>query len=220
MRVSLHPDYRVDLPPSHPYPMANSAAASRAAGGGPGRGGGTHPAFANRRESFCALNGVANAIRSLQAEVRLRRALVVDLDGHQGNGTATIFACDGDVYTLSRHGERNRPARKAVSSRDVGLPDGSGGDAYLQALAAADPEIVFLVAGVDVVACDRDGRFALSDQGLGRREQHVRAAVRDHGHPLANVPGGGYARTAQRSAELHAVVFEEAALRWRAERNA
>jgi acetoin utilization deacetylase AcuC-like enzyme len=302
MRVSFHPDYRVDLPPTHPYPMGKypllharllasgvisatdvvepeeatldmlaavhtpdylarlaanalttaeirrlgvpltprlwrrsrlavhgtwlAALAALADGLGGNLAGGTHHAFADHGEGFCVLNDVAVAIRRLRAEGRLRRVLVVDLDVHQGNGTAAIFAGEPDVYTLSLHGARNYPTRKERSSRDVELPDGAGDEAYLAALApaleaaleTARPELAFLVAGVDVVAGDRYGRLALTEAGLLRRERHVVATLRDAGCPLAIVLGGGYAATTLRTAQLHALVFEAAAERWWMER--
>jgi acetoin utilization deacetylase AcuC-like enzyme len=295
MRVSFHPDYRVDLPATHPYPMGKypllferllaaglirpvdvmtpteasradlervhdpdyldriasstlSAAevrrlgvpltprlwrrsrlvvqgtclALRAAledGIAANLAGGTHHAFPGHGEGFCVLNDVAVALRLLQAERRIRRALIVDLDVHQGNGTAKIFAGDTNVYTLSVHGERNYPAQKAQSTRDVGLPDGTDDDAYLAALepalgaalVAADPELVVFLAGVDVLAGDRYGRLALTEAGLRRRERHVLEAVRAAERPLAIVLGGGYASSTLRTVELHAIVFEEAA---------
>lgn len=181
--------------------------------------GGTHHAFAGHGEGFCVLNDVAVAIRVLQAEHRIARALVVDLDVHQGNGTAAIFAGDASVLTFSMHGERNYPAQKQRSSVDVGLPDGIGDAQYLEALdrhlpeviAAARADIVFYLAGVDVVAGDRYGRFALSDAGLLAREQRVLAATRSAGLPLVITLAGGYAATPERTAELHLRVFEAAA---------
>jgi acetoin utilization deacetylase AcuC-like enzyme len=181
--------------------------------------GGTHHAFADHGEGFCVLNDVAVAIRVLQAEGRIRRALVIDLDVHQGNGTAAIFAGDPDVYTFSMHGERNYPSQKMRSTRDVGLADGTGDDEYLAALAlhlpqvidAARADLVFYLAGVDVVTGDRYGRFALSEQGLGQRERRVVEAVRGAGSPLVITLAGGYAATPERTASLHAVVFEVAA---------
>jgi acetoin utilization deacetylase AcuC-like enzyme len=127
---------------------------------------------------------------------------------------------------LSLHGERNYPIRKSRSSLDVGLPDGTGDAEYLDALAGAlaaaladaNPDIVFYVAGVDVVAGDRYGRLALSEAGLRQREHHAITVLRDAGCPLAIVLGGGYAASTLRTAELHAIVFEEAAERWRTER--
>jgi len=180
--------------------------------------GGTHHAFAGRGEGFCVLNDVAVAIRALQAEGRIRRAAIIDLDVHQGKGTAAIFEDDPDVYTFSMHGERNYPAQKMRSTLDVGLPDDTGDDAYLTALAAHLPQVlrdaradlVFYLAGVDVAAGDRYGRFALTDAGLLKREDEVLRAVRTAGLPLTIVLAGGYAATAERTAELHTLVFDAA----------
>ena len=181
--------------------------------------GGTHHAFADRGEGFCVLNDVAVTIRALQRERVCERALIIDLDVHQGNGTAAIFENDPDVYTFSVHGERNYPSDKMRSTRDVGLPDGTTDADYLQALqqhlpavlAASRADIVFYLAGVDVAAGDRYGRFALSDDGIRAREQFVLQAVRERQMPLAITLAGGYAPTPLRTAELHAIVFEEAA---------
>jgi acetoin utilization deacetylase AcuC-like enzyme len=181
--------------------------------------GGTHHAFADHGEGFCVLNDVAVAIRRLQAEGEVRRALIVDLDVHQGNGTAAIFEGDDTVRTFSMHGERNYPARKMRSTIDVGLPDGTDDEAYLAALdahlpqltAGFTPDLVFYLAGVDVVAGDRYGRFALTDAGLRARERRVLGWARGAGLPLVITLAGGYAASAERTAALHAVVFEEAA---------
>jgi acetoin utilization deacetylase AcuC-like enzyme len=198
-----------------------AARAALAAGLAGNLAGGTHHAFADHGEGFCVLNDVAIAIRTLQAEGRLRRALVVDLDVHQGNGTAAIFAGDPDVFTFSVHGERNYPAVKARSSLDVGLPDGTGDEEYLGALAlhlpraigAARADLVFYLAGVDVAAGDRYGRFRLSDDGIRARERQVLGAATAAGLPLAITLAGGYAASPERTAELHALVFECAAER-------
>ena len=181
--------------------------------------GGTHHAFADHGEGFCVLNDVAVAIRRLQAEGAVRRALVVDLDVHQGNGTAAIFEGDASVRTFSMHGERNYPARKMRSTFDVGLPDGTGDDEYLAALddhlprltQGFAPDLVFYLAGVDVAAGDRYGRFALTDDGLRARERRVLGWARGLGLPMVVTLAGGYAATPERTAELHAMVFEEAA---------
>jgi acetoin utilization deacetylase AcuC-like enzyme len=180
--------------------------------------GGTHHAFADRGEGFCVLNDVAVAIRALQAG-GLRRALVVDLDVHQGNGTAAIFAGDPDVYTFSMHGARNYPTQKVASSRDVGLPDGTGDDGYLEALArhlpevvaASRPELVFYLAGVDPAAGDRYGRLALTEDGLRARDRMVVGEALGRGLPVVLLLAGGYAHSAARTAELHANTFIEAA---------
>ncbi len=180
--------------------------------------GGTHHAFADHGEGFCVLNDVAIAIRRLQHEQRIRRALVVDLDVHQGNGTAAIFEGDESVFTFSMHGERNYPARKMRSTLDVGLPDGIGDEAYLDALQAQlpqlttgfSPDIVFYLAGVDVAAGDRYGRFALTDAGIRARERCVLDWSRQLGLPLVVTLAGGYSPNAVRTALLHCIVFEEA----------
>ena len=180
--------------------------------------GGTHHAFAGHGEGFCVLNDVAVAIRVLQRDGRLRRALVVDLDVHQGNGTAAIFEGDAEVFTFSMHGERNYPVRKMRSTLDVALADGTGDEEYLELLAGhlADilgrfaPEIVFYLAGVDPVRGDRYGRLALSDDGLRRRDRHVLETCRGRGLPVVITIAGGYAPTPARTAELHAHVFHEA----------
>jgi len=180
--------------------------------------GGTHHAFADHGEGFCVLNDVAVAVRRLQSEGAVRHALVVDLDVHQGNGTAAIFEGDDTVRTFSMHGERNYPARKMRSTVDVGLPDGTDDAAYLAALGMHlprliedfAPDLVFYLAGVDVVAGDRYGRFALTEDGLRARERYVLGWARAAGLPLVITLAGGYAATAERTAALHVVVFEEA----------
>ena len=295
MRVSYHPDYYVELPPTHPFPMskyprvferlradgvvterevmqpeeaplerlarvhtaeyleklasgtladqevrrlgvpwsprlwrrsrlaaAGTLLAARAAledGLAGNLAGGTHHAFADRGEGFCVLNDVAVAVRALQDSGEARRALVVDLDVHQGNGTAAIFAGDADVFTLSLHGERNYPTQKMRSTLDVGLADGTGDEAYLaaleQALATAlsyfEPDVVFYLAGVDPAAGDRYGRLALTDDGLRRRDRLVVGALRGRALPVVLLLAGGYASSAERTAELHANTFHEAA---------
>jgi acetoin utilization deacetylase AcuC-like enzyme len=180
--------------------------------------GGTHHAFPSHGEGFCVLNDVAMAIRVLQREGRIHRALVIDLDVHQGNGTAAIFEGDPGVFTFSMHGERNYPTRKMRSTLDVGLADGVGDDEYVERLAgnlagilASFPaDLVFYLAGVDVVQGDRYGRLALTEMGLRRRERHVLESCRRVGLPVAITIAGGYAPTPERTAELHAIVFEEA----------
>jgi acetoin utilization deacetylase AcuC-like enzyme len=181
--------------------------------------GGTHHAFADHGEGFCVLNDVAIAIAKLRAEGAIERALVVDLDVHQGNGTAAIFENLDDVFTFSMHGERNYPAVKMRSNLDVPLPDGTTDDEYLEILRRNLPTVLdtahadcaFYLAGVDVAAGDRYGKLALSDEGIRSRERQVIEAVRDRGIPLVIVLAGGYAPSRERTAELHAHVFREAA---------
>lgn len=181
--------------------------------------GGTHHAFADHGEGYCMLNDVAVAVRALQARGRIVRALVVDLDVHQGNGTAAIFAGDAAVFTLSLHGERNYPTVKERSTLDVGLPDGIGDDDYLAALATAwssaidagRPDLVVYLAGVDPAEGDRYGRMRLTEQGLVARDRFVLERARDLGLPVAIVLAGGYAPTPERTATLHANTFRVAA---------
>lgn len=187
--------------------------------------GGTHHALRDAGEGYCTLNDVAIAIRWLQREGYARRFVVCDLDVHHGNGTASIFAGDTDVCTFSMHGEKNFPMKKPPSTVDVPLPDGIGDDAYIDALSAHlpaildrfRPELVFYLAGVDVVAGDRFGRLALTESGLARRDRLVIEAVAGRSTPLCLVLSGGYARTAERTAELHAHAHREAR-RWLASR--
>jgi acetoin utilization deacetylase AcuC-like enzyme len=181
--------------------------------------GGTHHAFADHGEGFCVLNDVAVAIRALQAEGRVARVLVVDLDVHQGNGTASIFEGDPSVFTFSIHGAANYPAEKRRSTLDVGLADGTRDEEYLAVLGQHLPSIlagfaadlVFYLAGVDVAAGDRYGRFRLSEAGVRARDGQVLGLARRAGLPLVITLAGGYASTAERTAALHAIVFEEAA---------
>jgi acetoin utilization deacetylase AcuC-like enzyme len=187
--------------------------------------GGTHHAFPDHAEGFCVLNDVAIAIVKLRAEGGIRRAVIVDLDVHQGNGTAAIFEGSADVLTFSMHGERNYPLAKMRSTVDVALADGTADDAYLDALdrhlpkvlhgsgssgMRASPDIAFYLAGVDVAAGDRYGKLALTEDGIRRRDRRVIDAVRSRGIPLAIVLGGGYAASPARTAELHAHAFREA----------
>ena len=181
--------------------------------------GGTHHAFADHGEGFCVLNDVAIAIRKLQAERALERAAIVDLDVHQGNGTAAIFETDDAVFTFSMHGERNYPVAKMRSNLDVPLKDGVGDAEYLDTLQGVLPsvldharaDLVFYLAGVDVAAGDRYGKLALTEEGIRRRDRCVIEAVRGRGLPLVIVLAGGYAATRARTAELHAHAFRESA---------
>jgi acetoin utilization deacetylase AcuC-like enzyme len=181
--------------------------------------GGTHHAFADHGEGFCVLNDVAIAIRQLQAERAIARAAIIDLDVHQGNGTAAIFEAEDAVFTFSMHGERNYPLAKMRSNLDVPLADGTQDAEYLdalrrhlpQVLERANPDLVFYLAGVDVAAGDRYGKLALTEEGIRLRERCVIDAVRGRGLPLAIVLAGGYAPTRERTAELHMHVFRECA---------
>ena len=181
--------------------------------------GGTHHAHAGRGEGYCVFNDVAVAIRTLQRDQRIRRALVVDLDVHQGNGTAAIFEGEEAVFTFSMHGEKNYPLRKERSSFDLGLPDKLNDDEYLALLAhhlpevidRARPDLVVYLAGVDVVQGDRFGRLALTRDGLTARDRFVLETMRARGLPVLLVLAGGYAKTPELTADLHAVAHREAA---------
>ncbi|MCG8589948.1 MAG: histone deacetylase [Proteobacteria bacterium] len=180
--------------------------------------GGTHHAFADRGEAFCFFHDVAVAVGVLRREGRLGRVLVVDLDVHQGDGSAALFAGDADAVTLSLHGARNYPFHKPPSTFDVALPDGTEDEAYLaaleawlpRALARARPDLVFYLAGVDPFRDDRLGRLALSRAGLARRDRFVLESLREDAVPVVILPAGGYGPTAEQTAELHAIVHREA----------
>jgi acetoin utilization deacetylase AcuC-like enzyme len=180
--------------------------------------GGGHHAARRHGAGFCVFNDVAVAIRTLQAEGAVRTALVVDLDVHQGDGTASIFAHDPSVTTFSMHSEKNYPLRKVPSDLDVALPDRTGDEAYLAALAAvlpsllaARPDIVFYNAGVDPHRDDRLGRLSLTDDGLAARDRMVIGAVRARGIPLAGVLGGGYQDDIDALARRHLTLYRTAA---------
>lgn len=181
--------------------------------------GGSHHARHLQGAGFCVFNDVAVAIRVLQAEGAIERALVIDLDVHQGDGTADIFIGDSSVFTFSMHAERNYPVRKIPSSLDIGLADATGDAAYLATvrdivpdlIARHRPDIVFYNAGVDPHAEDRLGRLALSDEGLFARDRFVIETVREAGLPLAGVTGGGYMTDIDRLARRHATLHRVAA---------
>jgi acetoin utilization deacetylase AcuC-like enzyme len=181
--------------------------------------GGTHHAFADHGEGFCVLNDVAIAIMQLRAEGVIQRAAIIDLDVHQGNGTAAIFEHTPEVFTFSMHGDRNYPLAKMRSDLDVPLRDGIGDEEYLELLERhlpsvierSRPDIAFYLAGVDVAAGDRYGKLALTEEGIRRRERLVIETVRRREIPLVLLLAGGYAGTRERTAELHAHLFREAA---------
>ncbi|MFQ3665769.1 MAG: hypothetical protein SNJ79_07015, partial [Sphingomonadaceae bacterium] len=162
--------------------------------------GGSHHAMPDTGAGYCVLNDLAVAAAVLLRAGRLRRLLILDLDVHQGDGTAVCLAGREGAFTFSLHAEKNFPARKARSSRDVGLPDGCDDTRYLEVLArelpalfeASRPELVLVQAGVDVHADDALGRLGLSDRGIVARSRLVRDACRARGVPVAATLGGGY----------------------------
>ncbi|MBA3258122.1 MAG: histone deacetylase, partial [Gemmatimonadales bacterium] len=173
--------------------------------------GGTHHAFAGHGEGFCVFNDVALAIRVLQSEGRIVRAAVLDLDVHQGNGTARIFAEDADVFTFSMHGEKNYPFHRESSTLDLELPDGSADEPYLRALAEnlepvlerATPDLVFYLAGADPYLHDRFGRLGVSIAGLRARDRSVLRACRRRRLPVVLTLAGGYAHRLSDIVEIH-----------------
>jgi acetoin utilization deacetylase AcuC-like enzyme len=175
-------------------------------------GGGFHHAYADHGEGFCVIHDVAVAIRRLQFDRAIETAMVVDTDVHQGNGTASIFGGDGDVFTLSIHQENNYPYPKPPSTVDIDLPDGIGDDDYLSILekhlhaAFRDfkPQMLFYVAGADPYREDQLGGLALSMEGLARRDALVLDYARRNKVPVAITLAGGYARQVGDTVKIHA----------------
>jgi acetoin utilization deacetylase AcuC-like enzyme len=172
--------------------------------------GGTHHSFADRGEGFCVFNDVAVAIRVLRNEDLIGRVAIIDCDVHQGNGTATIFAADNDTFTFSIHGANNYPLFKAQSSLDIELGDGTTDDEYLDCLVnhfpavfAADPEIVFYLAGADPYVGDKLGRLALTIDGLRRRDMCVLRECYEREVPVVTVMSGGYGKDINDTIEIH-----------------
>lgn len=173
---------------------------------------GSHHALHDTGAGYCVFNDLAVAAHRLIAEGDARRILIVDLDVHQGDGTASLTAGREDIFTLSLHAEKNFPVRKARSSRDVGLPDGVDDDGYMDALTRHLPEVmadfapdfVLYQAGVDPHAEDKLGRLALSDAGLEARDRFVVAEARRRGLAIASALGGGYGDDAREVATRHA----------------
>lgn len=189
-------------------------AACRAAlegGVGVNLAGGTHHAHADRGQGFCVFNDAAIAARLMQAERRVSRVAIVDLDVHQGDGTAAILEKDESVFTLSMHGEHNYPFDKACSDLDVALPDGTGDRDYLAGLDSAlsemfarfAPELLIFLAGADPYEGDRLGRLRLSMAGLAARDTMVMEAARARDLPVAIAMAGGYGRVIEETVAVH-----------------
>ena len=193
--------------------------------------GGTHHASADKGSGYCVFNDVAVAARLMQAEWHRRhrallRVAVIDLDVHQGNGTAAIFRDDPTVFTFSMHGERNFPFRKESSDLDVDLPDGCADAAYLDALdhglarlwaahAEALPGLVFYLAGADPHEGDRLGRLKVSAAGLAERDRRVLAALRERRIPVALSMAGGYGHVVDDTVAVQLATLREAVASWR-----
>ena len=191
--------------------MAALEAALRGDGVAVNLAGGTHHAFADQGAGYCVFNDSVVAARHVQARGLARRVLVIDLDVHQGNGTAAIVRDDPSIFTFSMHGERNYPALKECSDLDVELADGCADAAYLEALATHLPQAleraaadaVIYLAGADPYVQDRLGRLALSKAGLAARDGMVLDACLRHSLPLAISMAGGYAPDVADIVDIH-----------------
>ncbi len=209
----------------------SAARAALAEGVAANLAGGTHHAAADMGSGFCVFNDVAVAARLMQAEShrfhrRLLRVAVVDLDVHQGNGTAAIFADDPTVFTLSVHAARNFPFKKSSSDLDVELPDGCDDSRYLEALDTAlatlwrrhdavPPGLIFFLAGADPHEGDRLGRLKVTGPGLLERDRRVLDAARVRGIPVAISMAGGYGRDIEVTVDLHLATIHAALASWR-----
>jgi acetoin utilization deacetylase AcuC-like enzyme len=189
--------------------------------------GGTHHSYADKGGGFCVFNDAAVAARLLQAERRRThhapfRVAIVDLDVHQGNGTAHVFRGDDTVFTLSMHGARNFPFRKEASDLDVELPDGCADDDYLHALDMAldtlsarfDPAFVLYLAGADPHEGDRLGRLKLTFDGLEARDRRVFEWAWQRGLPLAFAMAGGYGERIENTVQVQVNTFRVATQYW------
>ena len=204
--------------------VGGTLAASRMAltqGFGGNLAGGTHHAFRAEGSGFCVFNDIAVAILAMRAEYGLERAAVIDLDVHQGDGTALIFEHDPLVLTLSVHGKHNFPFRKQRSVIDVELADQTGDEEYLAATLSVlprvfdfKPDVIFYQSGVDALASDVLGRLALTADGLRQRDRIVMQAAKDYGAPFVVTLGGGYSNPIELTAAAHANTFRTAALTW------
>jgi acetoin utilization deacetylase AcuC-like enzyme len=188
-----------------------------ATGWGGSLAGGTHHAFAGEGSGFCVFNDIAVAIRNLQRDHGMERVAVIDLDVHQGDGTAQIFADDASVLTLSVHCKNNFPLRKQESRIDVELNAGVGDQEYLLVLREVlprvwefGPQAVFYQSGVDGLASDELGHLELTSGGLIERDRLVMRAVRELGVPFVVTLGGGYSRPVGLTVEAHANTFRTA----------
>jgi acetoin utilization deacetylase AcuC-like enzyme len=184
-------------------------------------GGGFHHAFADHAEGFCYINDIAVAINALRDEGAIKRAAVVDVDLHQGNGTAHIYVNDADVFTVSIHQEELYPI-KQESNVDIGLPRFTADEEYLRLLGSVipseliehKPELVVYVAGADPYQEDQLGDLKLTLDGLRRRDRLVAMACREHGWPVVGVLAGGYAFNKNDTARIHAGMGMELAAAW------
>lgn len=194
--------------------------AALAEGCGVSLAGGTHHAYADHGSGFCVFNDSAVALRVLQRDGAIRRALVIDLDVHQGNGTAHMLRDDPALFTFSMHGRNNFPFTKEASDWDIELDDGCDDASYLallagtlpQLFALAAPDLVIYLAGADSYAGDRLGKLNLSRAGLAERDRQVFATCRRFGVPVAVTMGGGYAEPIMDTVAIQAETVRQAVL--------
>ena len=173
--------------------------------------GGFHHAYANHGEGFCAIHDVAVAVRRLQSDGAIKKAMIVDTDVHHGNGTAAIFADDSSVFTISIHQVNNYPADKPPSTVDLNMRDGAGDDEYLAALIPAvercvdkfEPDMIFYVGGADPYREDQLGGLLLTKAGLKRRDREIFEAARSRSIPVTTALAGGYARRVEDTVAIH-----------------
>lgn len=177
--------------------------------------GGTHHSFADAGEGFCIFNDIAISINMLLNRGLINNALVIDLDVHQGNGTASIFEDRTEVFTFSVHGEKNYPLRKEKSDLDIGLPDGTTDAVYLDTIAKEipklienfDPDIIFYLSGVDVLSTDKLGRLSLTKEGCKERDRMVLSLCQTYEKPVAVSMGGGYSERISDIIDAHSNTF-------------
>jgi len=180
--------------------------------------GGTHHSFADRGEGFCVFNDIAIAANVMLKSGEVSKVVVIDLDVHQGNGTAKLFENEPRVFTLSFHGARNYPTRKMTSDLDLGFEDKTEDEFYLNEVARIiprvleeqQPDMVFYLSGVDVLSADKLGRLSLSTQGCRERDRLVLQACYDRNLPVAVSMGGGYAERLATIVDAHANTFRVA----------
>lgn len=194
--------------------VGGTIAAARSAlseGVGANLAGGTHHAFRDRGEGFCVFNDAVVAVRTLQAEGLIEKAVILDCDVHQGNGTACIVADDPTIFSFSIHGKSNYPIKKEVSDLDIALPDGTDDETYLHLLTPAvqevlelsSPDLAIYLGGADPYVEDRFGRLGLSKAGLARRDEIVFSLCREANVPVAVVMAGGYAKNIDDIVDIH-----------------
>ena len=177
--------------------------------------GGTHHAFSDRAEAFCLLNDQAIAARYLQAQDLAQKILIVDLDVHQGNGTAEIFQRDDSVFTFSMHGKGNYPFRKEISNLDIELEDGTSDEIYLKKLKTTLPELInkvkpdfiFYLSGVDILETDKLGRLGCSIAGCKERDRFVLQTCHGLQIPVVCSMGGGYSKEIKHIVEAHSNTY-------------